>query len=86
MGPEVALVRPEVNSMVPEITKNAKTRHFSVFMQIFTALRLANYPKQKISENSHSEMTFSAHINLKYIDSHAFRYTECDNIAEMAIL
>ena len=36
MGPEVALVRPEVNSMVPEITKNAKTRHFSVFMQIFT--------------------------------------------------
>ena len=52
MGPEVALVRPEVNSMVPEITKNAKTRHFSVFMQIFTALRLANYPKQKISENS----------------------------------
>ena len=30
---------------------------------------------------NHSEMTFSAHINLKYIDSHAFRHTECDYIA-----
>ena len=38
MGPEVALVRPEVNSMVPEITKNAKAvilEYSSKFVRLY---------------------------------------------------
>ena len=35
---------------------------------------------------SHSDITSNTHVSFKYDYLYAFRYTECDNIAEMAIL
>ena len=34
---------------------------------------------------NHSEITSNTHTSFKYDSLYAFRYTECDNIAEMAI-